>query len=373
VAFVLAAGVATLVAVGGATSGPAVAARANSGNSVVSQAKAAVKELTSPVTKWTGPTTGPKAKPGKNIAFVSLQQSNPAVSGWGVAIQQAAKHLGWHVTIYDGQGTTDGQTTALQSAIAAKPDGIVMGALQVTQFQPQLKKAASLHIPVVGIHSAADVGAYGKQNMFYNVAQSTAAIGRAAADYVIAASNGTAKAVILTDRSYPIALDKANAEKNEFEKCKGCKLLAFVNAPLATISTRAGQEVSSLISQYGTSLQYMMSIADFYYDNIVPALRSSSVPTSQVKLVGTDGTSTAYQRIRQGQYQVATIPGSLTLEGWSAVDELNRAMNAKPAFNFPLPLHLVTKADINSEGGKKDEWLPANNFEKRYLKIWGVK
>jgi ribose transport system substrate-binding protein len=294
------------------------------------------------------------------------------VSGWGVAIEQAAKHLGWHVTVYDGKGTTDGQLTAFQSALAAKPNGIILGALQVNSFQPQLQKAESLHIPVVGIHSAADVGAYGKQHMFYNVAQSTAAIGKAAADFVIADSNGKGKAVILTDRSYTIALDKANAERKEFAKCKGCKLLAFVNAPLATISTRAGQEVSSLISRYGKNLQYMMSIADFYYDNIVPALRSSNIPASQIKLVGTDGTASAFQRIRQGQYQVATVPGSLELEGWCAVDELNRALNRRPAFLFPLPIHLVTKSDINSEGGKQNAWIPSNNFERHYLKIWGA-
>ena len=208
--------------------------------------------------------------------------------------------------------------------------------------------------------------------MFYNVAQSTAAIGKAAADYVIAASNGTAKAVILTDRSYTIALDKANAERREFAKCTGCKLLAFVNAPLATISTQAGQLVSSLISTYGTKLQYMMSIADFYYDNIEPALASASIPRNQIKLVGTDGTTTAFQRIRLGEYQVATVPGSTELEGWSAVDELNRAINGKPAVYFPLPLHLVSRADINEAGGKNNEWIPNNNFEQHYLRIWGA-
>jgi ribose transport system substrate-binding protein len=299
-AAVAAVGAVTAALVAGAAGSQA--ASVASANPVVAAAKADVKRLESPVTSWPGPPSGPRAKHGESIAFVSLQQSNPAVAAWGVAIQQAAKHLGWKVTTYDGQGTTDGQLTALQSAIAAKPAGIIMGALQVTQFQPQLKQAAAQHIPVIGIHSAADVGAYGKQNMFYNVAQSTAAIGRAAADYVIAASNGTAQAVILTDRSYPIALDKANAEKAEFAKCKTCKLLSFVNAPLATISTRAGQLVNTLVSQYGKKLQYMMSIADVYYDNIVPALRSSSIPTNQVKLVGTDGTTTAFQRIRQGQY-----------------------------------------------------------------------
>ena len=291
------------------TAGAGASARGGSVDPVVAAAKAQVAKLSSRVTTWTGPTSGPAAKKGENIAFVSLQQSNPAVSGWGSAVQQAASHIGWHVTIYDGKGTTDGQLTAFQSALAAKPDGIILGALQVNSFQPELEKAEAAHIPVVGIHSASDVGAYGKQHMFYNVAQSTAAIGKAAADFVIADSNGTGQAVILTDRAYQIALDKANAERKEFAKCKGCKLLAFVNAPLATINTRAGQLVSSLVSTYGKNLQYMMSIADYYYDNIVPALRSSSIPTDQIKLAGTDGTASAFQRIRLGQYQIGDRTG----------------------------------------------------------------
>ena len=37
--------------------------------------------------------------------------------------------MGWQFRLIDGQGTTNGQTAAIQQAIALKPDGIVLGTI----------------------------------------------------------------------------------------------------------------------------------------------------------------------------------------------------------------------------------------------------
>ena len=84
-------------------------------------------------------------------------------------------------------------------------------------------------------------------------------------------------------------------------------LLDYVNSPLAEVTTQMPQLASSWVSRYGTPF-YVMTIADYYYDFLVPALRVGGVKPEDAKLVGADGTPKAYDRIRNGDYQVATVP-----------------------------------------------------------------
>src|SRR5690606_32917741 len=109
---------------------------------------------------------------------------------------------------------------------------------------------------------------------------------------------------------------KAEGMRDEFAKCETCELLGYENSPLAEVETRTPQLFSTYVQQYGEDFQYVMTIADYYYDFAVPALESGGVPPDAVKLVGSDGTPQAYERIRNGQYQVATVPEPVHLQGY---------------------------------------------------------
>ena len=84
-----------------------------------------------------------------------------------------------------------------------------------------------------------------------------------------------------------------------------------------------------------------------------------------------DGSEGAYQRIRAGQYQSVTVAEPLNLQGWQLVDELNRAMHGEPASGYMSPLHVVTKANIDFDGGDKNMFDPGNGYRDAYAKIWG--
>ena len=343
---------------------------AGSGGDTVAAAKAAGLKYTQPVTEWTGPTSGPVAKPGKNIVYVSIDQKNPAPKEWGDAIVEAAKGIGWTVTVLDGKGSTVDQLQAMNQAIALKPDGIIAGAIQVDLFAQAYKTAREHNIPVVGIHATVDVGAYPDQGLFWNCAQSTQEIGKAEADFVIADSNGKGRAIVLTDRTYAIAAAKSDAEAAEFKTCQGCQLLEYANSPLAEVSSRIPPLVTSWIQKYGPPF-YVMTIADYYYDFMAPALKADGSAQGDVKLVGADGTASAYERIRTGNsYQIATVPAPLELEGYQAVDELNRAMNGGPPNDWKLPVYVVTSKNLGAEGGDQNLFAPSNNYKAHYQSIW---
>ena len=85
-----------------------------------------------------------------------------------------------------------------------------------------------------------------------------------------------------------------------------------------------------------------------------------------------NGSVSAYSRIRQGQYQAATIPEPLTLQGWQCVDELNRAFAGAPPSGYVTAVHLVTDSNIAYDGGPQNIFDPDNNYQEQYKKIWGI-
>ena len=334
---------------------PLTVSTAFSADPIVEAAKKATAERMAVQSKWLGPTTGPKAAPGKMIVVINADSRNPIEYMWGEAATEAARRIGWKAVVLDGKGTVTGQIAALNQAISLNADGIVISA-NTEPLQGPITEARKRGIFLVGIHAAAYPGPDPKTQLFYNCTSDGADIGEALADYIIADSNGKGRAIILTDKLYAIARYKSGAMKKRFEQCKGCTLLEFVNSPLAEVTKIMPQQAISWVSRYGTPF-YVMTIADYYYDFAVPAYRSAGVKPEDVKLLGADGTKQAYNRIRNGDYQTVSVPEPITLQGWQAVDQLNRAFNGEKHYDFEQPVYIVDKSNLDAEGGDKGEFL----------------
>jgi ribose transport system substrate-binding protein len=337
---------------------------------VVQAAIAATKQRTGPQTQWFGPTEGPKPQPGTKVVYIPTDAQNALSVEWGEQIQEAAKQIGWDVTIIDGKGTAQGWTAALNQAIALKPAAI-MTSMDVTTVKDLALEAEAQGIKVIGIHGVALPGPAPDVGLFSNITSDPHDIGKAEADYIIADSCGMGKAIILYDGNYDIARTKAEAMRDEFARCTTCQLLDYVNSPLSEITARTPQVFANWAAKYGTGW-YVMTIYDGYYDFGIPALRTGGVGPDQVMLVGSDGTKEAYDRIRTGQYQVATVPEPPSLQAYQALDDAVRAAAGMDPANWTQPVFLVTKENIDIEGGPDSIFVPSNDFKNRYLALWGV-
>lgn len=335
----------------------------------VAQAKAIVAERTRKQTVWKGPTTGPRAPAGHfTIAFVSPDQAYTPHVLWGKGVESAAKLLGWKVMTFDGRGTVSGTLTAMQQALAANPAAIVTPA-DANALQKPIKDAVARHIPVIGIHATAFPGPNPKLGLYMNIVSNPAQIGQTEAAYVIAMSDGTAKVIHMVDNSYAIARFKAKATIEPLKNCKGCKFLENVNMPLGDASARMQSVISGLLGRYGDSW-WMTTCCDGYYTNAAAALRASGASPSKIKLVGADAPPSAYDMIRKGGFEVASVPEPSSLFGYEAVDAIIRAMAGQPPAHFLQPTFLIVKANVDSEGGKNNEFVPSNNFACHYQNIW---
>jgi ribose transport system substrate-binding protein len=252
-----------------------------------------------------------------------------------------------------------------------KPNGIALFA-DAASLQDPIKAGVAQGIKFVGLHAAGYPGPQPDINLFVNIQEDPVEIGKAEAAWVVADSNGTARAVVLSHNEYAIAKVKSTATKDEIEKCAGCKVLEYVNLPASEAAQRQPQLTTSWVQRFGTPL-YATSVATTI-GTAVPSSGAAASTPSQVKLVAADGNRSAYDRIRKGgQYHTVTVSEPIELQAYQAIDELNRAFHGEKPSGFVQPPFLVTKDNIHAEGGDQNTFIPSNDYKKHYLAIWGVK
>ena len=357
-----------------ASSGAGAPANAGADNAYLAMAKEYVARVTTPGTPWTGPTNGPTAQGKKLIVYVSSDQRNGGPQGAGDGAQEAAGVIGWDFRILDGQGSVQGRTTALNQAIALKPDAIILGNVDTLEQTPVIQKAATLGIKVVGWHAAAAPGPMGSPPVITNVTTDPREVARAAAFYAVVDSNGTASVMLFKDSITTISTAKTDTSAEVIKACAGCKVIAVDDTPMGDLANRMPSLTTSLLTKYGKAWTYSIAVNDLYFDFSAPSLQSAGVdPVNGYprQISSGDGSVTAFQRIRQHRYQIGTVAEPLRLQGWMCIDELNRAFAGQPPSGFVPPPHLFIASNLDRDGGQNNVYEPENGYKDIYKKIWG--
>ncbi|MCM2294610.1 substrate-binding domain-containing protein [Allorhizobium sp. BGMRC 0089] len=338
----------------------------------MSDAKALVEKYASKVTKWDGPTTGPKAATGKTIVVLAADLKNGGILGVSNGVEEAAKAIGWTVKVIDGAGSIGGRTAAFGQALALKPDGIIIDGFDAVEQAPSLAQAKAAKIPLVAWHAGPVIGPDEKDGLFANVSTDAMQVSKVAADWAFVDAKGKPGVIIFTDSTYAIAIAKADAMKKEIERLGG-KVLEYVDTPIAETSQRMPQLTTSLLQKYGDDWTHSLAINDIYFDFMGPALAAAGKGGTDrpTNVAAGDGSQSAYERIRAGQYQAVTVAEPLNLQGWQLVDELNRAFAGEKWSGYLSPLHVVTKDNIAYDGGPQNRFDPDNGYREAYKKIWG--
>ncbi len=344
------------------------AAAAASGD-IVAEAKAFVDGQLQGSGGFEGPKEGPKAAEAKKIVYVASDLTNGGITAVAEGAKEAAKAIGWTMEVLDGKATALGRTDALNAAIASKPDGIILGGFDAVEQKTAIAQATDQKIPVVGWHAGATPGPIPDAGIFTNVTTDPLEVSKIAAYYAIADSNGTAGVVIFTDTQYEIAVKKADTMRDIIKQCAGCSVLSYENSPIAEADSKMPPLVASLLQKYGDKLTYMLAINGNYYGGSRQALKDAGKdPAGPPKQIAAgDGDAAEFKRIREGDYQTATVAEPLYLQGWQLVDEVNRALNNAPASGYLAPPGLVVKGNV----GTGDVFDPAAKYRDNYKAIWG--
>jgi ribose transport system substrate-binding protein len=340
----------------------------------IAAAKELVAKSAASSVPWDGPTTGPKAQAGKTIVLISEDQRNGGALGVSEGVTEAAKVIGWKLTILDGAGVIANRSAAFGQAIALKPDVIIADNDDATEQKVNIIKAANAGIKVLGWHSNVKPGPMEGVPLFTNISTDPTVVAKVAAALAIANAEGKAGVVVFTDATEKISVMKSNAMAANIKECLGCTVLETIDTPLASVSTRIPQMTQSLHQRFGKKWTHSLAINDGFFDFMAPTLRAAGSPGSgpPVNISGGDGSKAAFERIRGNNYQYATVAEPLSLHGWQLIDEANRALAGENWSGYVAPTHLVTKENIGSNGGPNNVYDPDNGYRDVYKKIWGI-
>lgn len=337
----------------------------------MSEAMDVVNKYASKVDTWDGPTTGPAAEAGKTIVVLAGDLKNGGILGVTKGVEAAAAEAGWTVRVLDGASSISGRTSAFGQALALKPDGIIINGFDAIEQKPGMEAATEAGIPMVSWHAASAIGPIEDAGIFANVTTDPMEVSRSAAMWAFADAGGEPGVVIFTDSTYQIAIDKADRMQEVIEKLGG-KVLEYVDTPISETSQRMPQLTTALLQRHGAKWTHSLAINDLYFDFMGPSLAAAGIKGdgAPVNVAAGDGSESAYQRVRSGQYQAVTVAEPLTLQGWQLVDELNRAFAGQEWSGYVSPLHVVTKDNVEFDGGPNNSFDPENDYQVAYKKIW---
>lgn len=322
-------------------------------------------------TEFDGPSSGPAAAADKTIVVLAADMKNGGILGVTNGVEEAAAKIGWDVRVLDGAGSVQGRTAAFGQAIALQPDGIIINGFDAVEQQAALDQVVDASIPMVSWHSGPKIGCDAPGGIFANVSTDAMTVSEEAANWAVSDAGGKPGVVIFTDSTYQIAIDKADRIKETIEKMGGT-VLEYVDTPIADTSSRMGPLTTSLLQKYGSDWTHALAINDIYFDFMGPALAAAGIKGdgSPKAVAAGDGSESAFQRIRTGQYQSITVAEPLNLQGWQLVDELNRAISGEPCSGYITAPAVVTM-DGAKAMGDSPIFDPDNGYRDAYAKIWG--
>jgi len=324
---------------------------------------AAADQARKTVTAWHGPTSSPPLQKNKNIYVITCSSQGVGCTRAAAGAKEAGEAAGWTVRVIDGKGDPGTWNGAIQSAIAAKADGIILAAVPPALVGDALERAKKSSVTIVSIFNpipAAD------SPVFAWVRPDHPAQGALMADWIAEDSHGKARVLIIEDREFGELRQRVEAFKKEIAKCAGCAVVASEDTTLGTMVQRLPGLISSQLGAHPDAnyivVQYDAA-AFFVGEGVRQAGR-----TGKVKVVGYEGDPQTIDAIRTGT-QAATIADPAEWMGWQAVDELNRSFAGAPAQNTPVVFKLIDKSNVPNTKG----WLGDYDFKARYRKLWGLK
>ena len=337
----------------------------------LNEAQARVAEAIEVESQWSGPTKGPAAGLGKNIIFIASDLRNGGVNGVAKGVSEAIGHLDWNLRFLDGAGSETRQGAAIRKAIGFLPDGIVLGGIDAKRHSKILQAAKELGITVIGWHALPDAKGDEELGVFTNITTDIREVAEIAALLSVVEANGYARVVIFTDPNYTIALSKSDRMAEVIRECLHCELISIEHVPLDKTAEQMPQVVGRLLKEH-KDITHFLTINDLYIDFAIPSIESEKFDhgTAPISLSAGDGSSAAFQRIREGVYQGATVAEPLLLHGWQIVDEFNRAFLLQKPSGYSAAVHLVTDANIDQVVNSAGIYDPPNEYRESYLDMW---
>jgi ribose transport system substrate-binding protein len=328
------------------------------------------QQLTSQGLEAPPPTSGPRPTRGKTVFWVSCGPIAPDCAVPVYAAQQAAQKLGLTFKIIDGKlNVGGGYVAAMQTAIAARPNAIIVHGMDCELLKSQLNQAHSLGIITLAVETptcpddpTAFTGDLDYAPKIPNTEAYFEAWGKLAAEYIIANTAGKAKIIanLGTDSVFP-AITKGFL--TTLHTCPGCQIvdtLDFASADQVPNGPAIQRLRAALVKDADANVVFFPT--DYLSATLGGAEAAKQAHPNILVVDGGSGTAQAMALVRSGT--ISAIGGTHDPQwmGYAAMDAVNRLLQGKPQVPEGVGVRAVDKSTVQAAPGPYKSpinWLSA--------------
>jgi ABC-type sugar transport system substrate-binding protein len=331
----------------------------------VTQYQAAAEKAMAKAAKWEGPTEGPKPTPGKKVMWLACGFAAEGCKHPAEASKEAAKAIGWDVTVVDGKFDPRIYNRSIQQAVDQKYDAIIVSAISSEAVAESVKRARKAGI-VVGSWDSANTPA--DDGVSFEVGVPVAEQGEAMANYMIWKAKGKANAYILDNPEFKVVAGWMGGAKKVLKTCGSCKVVKEDKMAASDAATRVPQLVVSSLREH-PEINSVIGPYDAAMLATLPSLAEAGMADRAV-VGGFNGIAAWLDLIRKGKAG-ATVAEPVQWGAWAAFDNVNRIFEGQDVVDHKLPIRLITQENIKDipEG---EPWEGDVDYRGEFKRIWGV-
>jgi ribose transport system substrate-binding protein len=329
------------------------------------------------------PTSSPPAAKGKTVWILSCSQSAPGCAVPAQAAAEAAKTIGWNVKILDGKFDPTVWNKLVRSAAAAKPDALILDAVDCAAVQASLTAAKQAGVKIYGFYSFDCNDKYANGASTFDGELSFAPwkgyadfienqFARTQAATAIVQTGGKANVIQFYETDVAVAHHLGDGYDRWIATCTSCKVwkVPFTGADL--VSGKLQAKAAAALSKYPTA-----NVVSAPYDatillGIGAAVTQARASGRKLLLTGGEGLAPNIALIKKGvQDFAAGLPAARV--GWAAIDGVNRVFNGQPQVGEGLGNQAIDKThNLPTKTAFYDGSTSAQDYRAEYKKLWGV-
>jgi ribose transport system substrate-binding protein len=327
------------------------------------------------------PTSSPPPAKGKTVWILSCSQSAPGCAVPAQAAAEAAKTIGWNAKILDGKFDPTVWNKLVRSAAAAKPDGLILDAVDCAAVQASLRAAKQAGVKIYGFYSFDCNDPYTNGPSTFDGELSFAPwksygdfienqFARTQAANAIVHTGGKANVIQFYETDVAVAHHLGDGYDRWMATCKSCKVwkVPFTGADL--VSGKLQAKAAAALAKYPTA-----NVVSAPYDatillGIGAAVTQARASGRKLMLTGGEGLAPNIALIKKGvQDFAAGLPAARV--GWAAIDGLNRVFNGKPQVPEGMGNQAIDKThNLPTKTAFYDG--TTEDYQAVYKKLWGV-
>ena len=300
---------------------------------------------------------------GKKVVFISCGTDTCTLQGSIIA--QGAKELGWTASTIVTDGSAPQIQAAMTSAIRSGANGIILNAVPISEFKPELQQAVAKGIL---FEECCTTDPVGNGLMYVTVTPSDdGTVGEVLGAWVANDSNGTGQA-LWVQLPIPILEPMAVQFKAALQKfCDGGCQYNELDVPITATATQTTTQIVTFLRAHPAVKYVGLSVDGALGVGLPAALKLAGI--SGVKVVGEGGTPQIFQYIADGDPEWLSVPFDYYTTDYQMLDAFARKWAGVPVVApAPWDWWLMTKSDLPSSSTL---FPVVASYQADFLKLWG--